>query len=175
MSSITQRSGRLAIVAFLTGVLMAALVGTAAIAITGRNAKNVTAVRTASQDGAMAATTSTTPSTVLSTTVGVPSGEQALLVINFSATSTCNDTSQFKEGICQVWVLIDGQRSTTTDWVEFDSGKDGPGPESHSAQWISPILGSGPHTVTVQQYVNVATTTTMQLRDPVLTVLRARV
>ncbi len=163
------RAARNTVLAFSAGVVLTSAVATAANNVLHVNGTQVSAVRTAEIDGPAPATNSTTPLKLMGVGVSVPSGTEAVLVITVSGASVCTDTTH-PYGSCYLRVLVDGTDPTNYASFEFDSVQGG-SREDQSFQRVSPALGPGPHTVVVQEFV-AATTTSFQLVDPVLTVLR---
>lgn len=148
--------------------------GTGVFAATvANNGREVTAVRTVTAD-AMSSTTSETFVTVpgMSTTVRVPSGQKALLLITFSAVSACVNGSTYS---CVVQALVDGTQVAAPGEVTFDQTAPLPGGdpyEAHSMQFVVGPLNAGTHTVAMQWR---AGPHTFLVGDRTLTVLRSRV
>ena len=163
------RAARNTFLAFSAGVVLTSAVATAANTVLHVNGNQVSAVRTARIDGPAAATNSTIPQKLMGLSVPVSSGTEAVLVITVSGASVCADTMH-SYGSCYLRVLVDGTDPTNYGSFEFDSVQGG-SREAQSFQRVSPPLGPGTHTVLVQESV-AAATTSFQLVDPVLTVLR---
>jgi hypothetical protein len=162
------RAARNTVLAFSAGVVLTSAVAGAANNVLHVNGDQVSAVRTALIDGPAPATNSTTPLKLMGLGVFVPAGAKAVLVITVSGASVCTDPTH-SYGSCYLRVLVDGVDPTNYGAYEFDTV--GGSREEQSFQRVSPVLQTGPHTVVVQQYVG-ATTTSFQVVDPVLTVLR---
>lgn len=152
--------------------------GTAIGATLVKNGKAVTAVRTVTADNFVATSSlgfTDMPNMALS--VPVPAGEQALLVITFSASTRCPADSVPEKGECVIQVLVDGSASPPGD-VLFASGKDSDDPiygySAQSMQFVSGPLSSGTHTVKVR-FKKTGDVLGFWVADRSLTVLRSKV
>ena len=164
---------------FMTVSLVAVASSTAAVVLAGgatfENGREVTAVRTVWSGTSVGPTTSHVESDVpgMSLTVKVPAGQQALLLITFSASSTCTDSVGSNNG-CLILARVDNVLEAPGAFA-FDQASDGPGLEGHSAQFVATV-GSGTHTVKIGWYVSDPDGSgSFQLTDPVLSVLRSRI
>jgi hypothetical protein len=87
-----------------------------------------------------------------STTIGVPAGTKAILLITFSAETSCYDAS----GWCGLDILVNGSPAFPDGDFAFDSSDGGTESqnsyESHSIQRSTNILNPGSYTVTAQFY-----------------------
>ena len=169
------RPSRRALLVLIAGLAVALAAETAVLAATVKlNGGAVRAVRTATADSDVS-TTSTSLADVpgMSTTVSVPSGEKAILVITFTAESRCIGSSTT---LCIVRVLVDSSAAKPGD-IAFDSAFDGntfSAPEANSMQFVAGPLSAGSHTVKVQYRVDEASSG-FDLRARTLTVLRSKV
>lgn len=153
MTRSRKRSG---IFAVTVVALLLAFTAGAALAVTAkRGGGPVTAVRTAT-DGVPVSTQSQTYVDVPGMTANrkVPSGQQALLIITFSAESVCYNTfaSDPARARCDVQVLVDGLPAAPGE-VTFDSDVADLEYEANSMQFVTGPVGSGLHTITVQYRV----------------------
>jgi hypothetical protein len=127
-------------------------------AVVPRNGSTVTAVRTVTNnedDFTNSQTYSTVPG--MTTTVTVPSGQQALLVITFAAQTQC-----LQDGLDSVFCILRvrvGSSNAAPGEVIFDSASDGNDLlawETNSMQFVRGPLGPGTYTVQVQYRVDEA-------------------
>lgn len=170
MYRIVRQSRSLVVVA---GLVLALVTASAAVAVSvTRNGGSVTAVRTVTQDSA-ATTNSTTwvdlPS--MSTTMSVPAGQKALLIITFSGESGCEDMNGTTVW-CLVRVVVDGVIAPPGE-VRFDSRADGVAWETNSMQFVSGLHNAGQHLVKVQYKVD-ETNALFTVDSRTLTVLRSK-
>ena len=96
----------------------------------------------------------------MSVSMTVPSGEKALLLINYSMASTCVDQSGATL-FCYVRILVDGTEAPPGQ-VIFESAADGnisSAIEANSMQFVAGPLNAGSHTIKVQAYMD-------ESRDP---------
>jgi hypothetical protein len=107
----------------------------------------------------------------MSTTVNVPSGEKAILVVTFSAETHCVDPAP-PFSFCELRVNVDGLEASPGG-VQFDTAADGTSAETNSMQWVAGPLGPGPHPVQVQWFLR-GTDGAFTLEERTLTVLRSR-
>jgi hypothetical protein len=144
------------------------------LAATTRNGGAVTAVRTVTGTDIVATSSQTYVAVPgMSVSVNVPSGEEALLVITFSAVTECFVNAGIAT-FCQVRVRVDGS-SPPPGALTFDSAADGVfGMEATSMQWVSGPLSAGPHTVRVDYRVDEANSL-FYMTQRTLTVLRSKV
>ena len=107
--------------------------------------------------------------------IGVPDGQQAILIITFSGTSHCGDADETTSAYCETSILVDGQ-PIAAGTVRFDAATvtDGHfGYQTASFTVAAGPLAAGPHTVTVDYRVDEGEAT-FELRNWNLTVMRAR-
>lgn len=174
----------------LASVIVAALLltvaaETAVLAVAvAKTGKAVTAVKVVTQS-TLATTTSSTYANMpdMSTTITVPTNQQALLLITFSAETDCK-LVEVEFGYCLMRVLVDGSPAAPGQ-VIFDgtwNNRGGTNPEgdqvsmqANSMQFVAGPLGSGSHTVTVQWLVNDPLENQFRVQERTLSVLRARV
>ena len=143
---------------------------------TTRTGKGVTQVRVV-RNGIGIGTSSTSFSTVddAITTVTVPDGTRALLLIEFSAESYCNGTAP--GDWCALQITVDGVEANPSEGTEFafDSpATDDESWESNSVQRSTDILDPGTYTVRVRFAVT-DPALLFYLDDWHLTVMRIRV
>ena len=153
------RTATIALVAVLLtlGVQQAfALRGKGTSSKTGKNVTQVKVVRSdnySSIDGSSKGYVTISGAVV---DITVPSGEQALILGQFSAESACN--SGGKGAWCGARMTVDGQEMQPGDDFAFDSSDSGTESstswEGHAFQGSSNILGPGTYTVRVQYYVS---------------------
>jgi hypothetical protein len=145
----------LALVALLALSLVSA---TAVLALTTKlNGGAVKAVRTATADDPVSTTSSSwTDVPGMSTTVNVPSGTKALLVITFSGQSRCNDSGASPTVLCYVRALVNGVDASPGITI-LDSAAAGDNTAhsqgAHSFQWVMGV-NAGTKTVKIQWLVN---------------------
>lgn len=101
----------------------------------------------------------------------VPEGQEAQLLITFSAASLCHDL-RTDHGWCLVKVVVDGHVATPGP-VVWDATVDGNAYEVHSMQWVTGTLSAGDHNVRVM--VKIDAPGRFQFGARTLTVLRSRV
>jgi hypothetical protein len=147
---------------FLVPALVAALIAGGSVvyaATTAKSGKAVTAVRTVTADQ-FAETSSFTYSdlTGMSTTISVPSSQKALLIVTFSADSSCvTSTVPRPDTQCFLRVLVDGAPAAPGE-VIFDSAPDGDPSnldpsyirETNAMQFVAGPVNAGSHTIKVQ-------------------------
>ena len=156
------RRPRLMLVAvFLLGALLAGS-GVVVAAQVIKTGKAVTAVKVVTETSQSSASTPFTWTDVvgMSTSVNVPSGEQAILLITFSAQTNCTDGTGATT-YCQIRVLVDGN-AAPPGIVTFDSAADGNAAiagETNSMQFVAGPLNAGSHTIKVQGLVDEAQST----------------
>jgi hypothetical protein len=163
-------------IALVVVALLAIGVGVA-LAATSSSGGPITAVKVKRETNA-----STTNSTTYvnlpggSATIGVPSGQHALLLIRFSAESSCDGGAW--GDYCSVRILVDGNEAQPAAGSNFAFDTD-EGVASNYDIWEansmdrSITVGSGSHTVRVQWLVTTATTS-FRLDDWSLTVERSK-
>jgi hypothetical protein len=139
----------------------------------GRNGKTVTAVRTVTNDSLWTPSSATwidVPD--MKTFVTVPSGEKALLVITFSASTSCEAGEVTSS--CLVRVLLDGQQvSPGIGWWDQAFPEDvGIKMGARSLQWVAGPVAGGEHQVKVQAEVSGGGM--LRMTSMTLTVLRSR-
>jgi hypothetical protein len=134
----------------------------------------ITAVKAVTQD-TFVSTGSTFPVDVpgASVSMKVPSGQQGLFVIEFSAESSCSEPAQTTY-ICYVRVLVDGSPAfpgpmifDTTDNKNVDALR------ANTVHWVVGPAGSGTHVIKVQYWVS-SSAMTFFIRHPTLTVMRSK-
>ena len=173
MSRITGSSRRTLAIVVIT--LAALLVGesVALAAVVTRNGKTIKAVKTAT-DTATVTTSSALWSNVpgMSLTMGVPSGEQGLLLVTFSANALCLGQVIPSE-YCLARVLVDGTPASPGQ-VIFASDSAAPYNVygTYSMQFVAGPLNAGQHTV-VLQYRTFVDGNDFTLTNRTFTVLRA--
>ena len=131
------------------------------------NGGAVTQVRTATTTGDEWSTSSDSWVAVAGaqTSVTVPGGQKAVLIITFSTEFACLGSS----GYCAVAVYVDGNLITPNQVVlEYATGTT----RSTSFQWISPKLNAGTHSIAMAGATS--GTATLQLYARTLTVLRSK-
>jgi hypothetical protein len=177
MSRLLRRPRLLLVAVFLLGALLAGsgVVVAAQVIKTGRA---VTAVKVVTETSQGYASTPFTWTDIggMSTSVTVPSGEKAILLITFSAQTTCTRSSATVSTYCQIRVLVDGA-AALPGFVNFDSAADGNSaiaPETNSMQFVAGPLNAGSHTIKVQGLVDEAQSTFV-LTSRTLSILRSRV
>ena len=157
----------------LAAVLVA---GSIVLAATTKSGGAVRAVKVVTESGITnPAYTSFRDVEGMSLTMTIPSGEQALLLITFSALTSCVDGTGTTTG-CRVRVLVDGAVAPPGE-VEFDSALDGDdnlGREANSMQFVAGPLSPGLITVRVQARVT-KDLSYVAFTARTLTVLRSKV
>ena len=140
----------------ITLVAVAASVATAitfSSNVTGGRVTKVTAVRGTfvqvfTDDGG-----ATTPTDLAggSTTISVPAGQKALLLIRFSAATACYGGSVGGANTCYVQALVDGSPADPGE-VRFDNNNgntESSQYEAHAMEWAKNV-GAGTHTIQIQ-------------------------
>lgn len=167
-------SRRLSVVALALAALLAVSGGVVLGVSVSRNGKAVTAVRTVTtSDDLSTNSRAWVDLPGMTTTVRVPATQMALLVITFSAVSTCTENG-VSGAWCKIQILLDGNQVPPP--VIFDSALDGNhglAYEANSFQWVAGGVPAGLHTVKVQ-YVVDELESTFTIVDSTLTVLRSR-
>jgi len=176
MSRLLRRPRLLLVAVFLLGALLAGS-GVVVAAQVIKTGKAVTAVKVVTETSQSYANTAFTWTDIagMSTSVTVPSGEKAILLITFSAQSLCSDASGATT-YCQIRVLVDGIAAPPGP-VNFDSAADGNSAlaaEANSMQFVAGPLNAGSHTIKVQGLVDEAQSTFV-VRSRTLSILRSRV
>jgi hypothetical protein len=159
-------------------VLAALLTGeSVALAFTLRGGAVKSLVVASAISTATITSTSWTDVSEMSVTLSVPSGQQGLLLITFSATGSCTDDDGLVNGWCWVRVLVDGFEASPsqTTWDSAADSNNGNAREAASMQWFRGPINAGQHVVTVQARVDQAVPGTFLLHNRVLSVLRAKV
>ena len=183
MNQLGTRSRFLVVTVAVLGLTLAAETVVLGVAVS-KSGKAVTAVKTVTET-----TLATTESSsfvdlpAMSTTVSVPSGQKALLIITFSAEVTCAPEGA-SEGTCVIQVLVDGTPAAPGHPI-FNSSHDQDGAfhddqfesEANSIQFVAGPVSSGQHVVKVQWLVDSAAGGDVQFRvqERTLTVLRSKV
>src|SRR3954447_23886404 len=108
----------------------------------------VTAVKTVTATDQVT-TTSSGSVPGMSTSITIPDGQKALLVITFSAVTYCYDGSG--GGECHIRVLVDGSDVPPGDSVFASTNE---GLTTHSMQYVSGPKLAGQHTVSVSYWFN---------------------
>ena len=109
----------------------------------------------------------------MSMPMSVPSGEQALFLITFSASVTCEDGQEPVTNYCYIRVLVDGVEASPGA-VVFDGAADGNteyAREANSMQFVAGPISSGAHTIKVQGFIG-GSSSSFQLWSRTLSVLR---
>jgi hypothetical protein len=166
------------LIAVILAVLASVAVVATVSALSSTSGGAITAVQVVRQ-GASSATTSQSwvalPSA--STSVTVPSGQQALILARFSAESACTNQSG-DPGSCNVRILIGGVEAAPASGADFAfDSNDYPGfdvREGHSMDRSRGPLGAGTYAVVVQYKVT-APAESFTLDDWSLTVERSQV
>ena len=148
-----------------------------------KKGKAVTAVRTVvSYD--LITTTSSVPVAMpdMSTTIIVPAGQRALLIITVAGETNCVPVSTLFDGHCKLRIRV-GEDYASPDVVGFDSASDAAtlsdlSWQTNSMQFVYGPLSSGSHTVTVLWWIEDSTNgddTIFKMGARTLTVLRSKV
>jgi hypothetical protein len=173
MSRIRKPSRRLLLV-FVAALALTLVAATAVVAVAvKKNGGSVTAVRTAT-DSEPTSTIATSWFDVagMSTTVNVPAGQKALLVISFSGETLCQDFDGTTL-VCQIRVTVDGVNAEPGE-VVFDSQQANSGWSTNSMQFVRGSVNAGQRVVKVQFRVN-ESPAEFHIGDRTLTVLRSKV
>jgi hypothetical protein len=145
-------------------------------AAVGRNGRAITAVRTVTDAEPWAApgVTGFVDLPDMKTFISVPAGEKALLVITFSADSTCGAPDN-AVAECEIKVTLDGNGVSpgTVNWSFAAPDVPGSGESGvRSMQWVAGPVPSGNHQVKVQG--RLARPGSFSIGERTLTVLRAK-
>ena len=151
-----RKHGAVAVAAVVGMVVGGAAVGYSSITTTKASGGAITAVRVV-RDSNNVSTASTTFIDVpnAKTKINVAAGTKALIIARFSATSTCEGTSN---NGCEVRILIGGVEAQPAgiNASVFDSGTDASSGDSREAHMIERSLGplgAGSYTVEAQMAV----------------------
>ena len=165
-------------IGIVVGVVVILAIGVGvALAATKSGGGPITAVKVVRE--ADANTTSSTTFVNLpggTTTMSVPSGQQALLLLRFSGESSCDGGSW--GDYCSLRILVDGTEALPAEGLNFAFDTD-EGVAANYEIWEansidrSIVVGSGSHTITVQYAVTTGTTD-FRLDDWSLTVERSK-
>jgi hypothetical protein len=173
MSRIGLTSKRLLVIAVVVLGMVLTAESVVLAANLKRNGGAVTAVRTATDDTiGFTASVSYVAVPGMSTTVNVPSGQKALLVITFSARSQCVDNDGATV-FCFVRVRVDDSTAPPGE-VIMDTGAGGGGIQMINMQFVAGPVSAGSHTVRVDYRVD-ENPAFFQLAQRTLTVLRSKV
>jgi hypothetical protein len=108
----------------------------------------------------------------MSTTVTVPAGQKALLVITFSGETLCQDFDGATLS-CQIRATVDGANAQPGE-VVFDSQQANSGWSTNSMQFVRGPVNAGQHVVKIQFRVD-EFPAEFHIGDRTLTVLRSKV
>ena len=185
MSKFSGSRRLVAVVVAATGLALLAETAALGFALT-KSGKAVTGVKAVvSYD--LITTTSDTPVAMpdMSTTIRVPAGQQALLIITFAGETNCRPLT-LVSGYCRLRVRVD-QNYADPDVVAFDSTMDNlvtyqtdiygdDSWETNSMQFVYGPVSAGTHTVTVLWWKeDDADDTIFRMGARTLTVLRSKV
>jgi hypothetical protein len=164
-----------ALIVMLALIAVLSVGGAALAAEIGRNGKAVTAVRTATNDAAVVIFPEQGMVDVptMKTTVFVPAGEKAILVITFSADTDCKTASTSSFNQCNVRVLLNGNLVSPGQVMWARSEPIGiPSGGVRSMQWVAGPVNSGTHAIVVQ--AQSSGQGSFRLAPMTLTVLRSK-
>ena len=139
------------------GLALVLMAGTVVLAATTKTGGAVKGVKVVTETAAASISSNGyTDVQGMSVSMTVPSGEQALLLITFSAETQCRDGNG-STTVCYLRVLVDGTNAALPGQVAFDTAGDGNAEfthETNSMQFVTGPLSAGQHPVKVQAFVD---------------------
>jgi hypothetical protein len=154
-------------------VAVLAVEGAVLAAGVGRNGKAVTAVRTVTKNTAQNITSSSWIDVAdMKTFITVPKDQKAILLVTYSADTTCAGT-EVSGGVCAVRVTLDGQEVSpgSVQW-SYNYANETPEAGVASMQWVAGPVATGDHQIKVQAALQ--TGSYFYIGQQTLSVLRSR-